>query len=90
MRHIIFDRKILSIIYIYCCRVNIRHGKDNFMKNWGRCLAACFIAVFTIGLFHPVFSHMPEVVFCIIFSMTTILWRLNDHVAKDIHQRSSD
>jgi O-antigen ligase len=66
------------------------NGKDKIIKNWGRCLAAAFIGVSFIGLFQPIFSHMPEVVFCIIFSMTTIIWRLDDHVAKDIYQRLSD
>jgi len=75
----------IIFIFLKICRNIIRHGKDNFMKNWGRCLAACFIAVFTIGLFHPVFSHMPEVVFCTIFSMTTIIWRLNNkHLSKNV------
>jgi len=67
---------IISVFLKMCWNI-IRHGKDNFMRNWGRCLSACFIAVFTIGLFHPVFSHIPEVVFCTIFSMATIIWRLN-------------
>ncbi len=68
----------------------VKYGKDKILKSWGRCLAAAFIGVSFIGLFQPIFSHMPEVVFCIIFSMVTIIWRLNDHVAKDTHQRSSD
>ena len=75
----------IIFVFLKMCRNIIRHGEDNFMKNWGRCLAACFIAVFTIGFFHPVFSHMPEVVFCTIFSMTTIIWRLNnEHLSKNV------
>jgi len=75
----------IIFVFLKMCWNIIRHGKDNFMKNWGRCLTACFIAVSTIGLFHPVFSHMPEVVFCTIFSMATILWRLNTKpISKDI------
>jgi putative inorganic carbon (HCO3(-)) transporter len=68
----------------------VKYGKDKIIRKWGRCLAAALIGVSLIGLFQPIFSHMPEVVFCIIFSMTTIIWRLNEPVAKDIHQRSSD
>lgn len=68
----------------------VKYGEDKIIKNWGRCLAAAFVGVSFIGLFQPIFSHIPEVVFCIIFSMTTIIWRLNDHVAKDIHQRYPD
>jgi len=81
---LVFFFYIIFVFFKICWNI-IRHGKDNFMKNWGRCLAACFIAVFTIGLFHPVFSHMPEVVFCTIFSMTTIIWRLNnEHLSKNV------
>jgi O-antigen ligase len=68
----------------------VKNGKDKILKNWGRCLAAAFVGVSFIGLFQPIFSHMPEVVFCMIFSMTTIIWRLNDHAVKNIHQRSPD
>ena len=75
----------IIFVFLKMCWNIVRHGKDNFMKNWGQCLAACFVAVFTIGLFHPVFSHMPEVVFCTIFSMTTIIWRLNnEHLSKNV------
>jgi O-antigen ligase len=68
----------------------VKYGEDKILRRWGLCLAAAFIAISFIGLFQPIFSHMPEVVFCVIFSMVTIIWRLNDHAAKDIHQRSSD
>ena len=68
----------------------VKYGKDEILRRWGLCLSAALIGVSIIGLFQPIFSHMPEVVFCIIFSMTTIIWRLNDPTAKDIHQRSLD
>ena len=81
---LVFFFYIIFVFFKMCWNI-IRHGKDNFMKNWGRCLAACFIAVFTIGLFHPVFSHMPEIIFCAIFSMITIVWRLNnEHLSKNV------
>ncbi len=62
----------------------VKYGKDKILKGWGRCLAAAFIAVSFIGLLQPIFSHMPEVVLCMIFSMVTIIWRFNDHAAKDV------
>ncbi len=68
----------------------VKYGKDEILRRWGLCLVAALIGVSFIGLFQPIFSHMPEVVFCIIFSMTTIIWRLNDPTAKDIHQRALD
>ncbi len=68
----------IMFVFFKMCWDIIKHGKDNCIKNWGRCLAAAFIAVFVIGLFQPIFSHMPEVVFCTIFSMTTVVWRLNN------------
>jgi len=68
---------VVAFVFLKMCWNVIRDGKDIFLKNWGRCLAASFVAVFTIALFEPVFSHMPEVVLCTIFSMITIVYRLN-------------
>ncbi len=55
----------------------IRHGTDDFITRWGRCVASVFVAVIVIGIFEPFFSHVPEVVFYTIFAMMTILWHLN-------------
>ena len=70
----------IIFVFFKMCWDIIKCGKDEFIKNWGRCLAAAFIAVSVIGLLQPIFSHMPEVVICIIFSMTTIIWRLNNQI----------
>jgi len=71
----------IIFVFFKMCWDIIKYGREDFIKNWGRCLAAAFIAVSTIGLFQPIFSHMPEVVICTIFSMTTIVWRLNHNIA---------
>lgn len=68
----------IIFVFFKMCWDIIKYGKDDFIKNWGYCLAAAFIAVSVIGLFQPIFSHMPEVVICTIFSMTTVVWRLNN------------
>jgi O-antigen ligase len=70
----------IIFVFFKMCRSIIKYGKDNSLKNWGICLAACFIGVCTIGLFQPIFSHMPEVVFCIIFSITHVVWQLNNEM----------
>lgn len=59
------------------CRNCIRHGKDNFIKGWGRCVASVLMVVIVIGIFEPFFSHVPEVIFYTIFAMMTILWKLD-------------
>lgn len=75
----------IIFVFFKMCRDIIKYGKNNFLKIWGRCFAACFVAVSTIGLFQPIFSHMPEVVFCAIFSMATIIWRLNkEPISKEV------
>jgi len=56
------------------------NGKDDFIKSGARCFAGVFIVLFATGLFHPIFSHVPEVLFCIVFSGITVLWRLNHDV----------
>jgi len=55
----------------------IRHGREKFIRDWGRCITAMFVVVFVVGIFEPVLSHHPETVFCIIFAIMTILWRIN-------------
>ena len=69
----------LYIIYIFLkiCWKTIRYGKDDIIKNWGLSITSAFVAYFIIGLFEPTFSHMQQVVLYTIFSMITILWRLN-------------
>ena len=67
---------ILFISFKMCWNC-IRHGKDDFIKRWGRCVASVFVVVIVMGNFEPFFSHVPEVVFYTSFAMMTILWRLN-------------
>ncbi len=72
----------LYIIFMFSemCWKSISYGKDDFIKSWGRCIASAFVVFFVIGIFEPVFSHTQEVVLYTIFSMITILWRLNKEV----------
>ena len=77
----------LYIIFVFfkMCWDIIKHGKDDFAKNWGRSLAAAFFSFIFIGFFHPVFSHIPEAILCSIFSMLTIVWRFNNEpISKDM------
>ena len=74
----------LYIIYIFLkiCWKTIRYGKDDFIKSWGLAITSAFVAYFIVGLFEPTFSHMQQVVLFTIFSMITILWRLNQGEAE--------
>jgi O-antigen ligase len=76
----------IIFVFIKMCWDIIRAGKEGIMRKWGRCLLAAFISVFTIGLFQPIFSHMPEVIFCTILSMTSIIWRFNQDVIQGFEQ----
>ncbi len=67
---------IIFAFYKICWDI-INNGCDDFTKNWGRCLAAAFSSFLFIGFFHPIFSHKPEVILCIIFFMLTIIKRIN-------------
>ena len=64
-------------VFFKMCRECIKEGKDDFVKSWSRCMITTFVAFFVIGFFQPIFSHTTEVIICSIFSITTILWRLN-------------
>ena len=82
----------LCIIYSFLklCWLCASNGKDDFIKNWGRCLAGIFVVIFVIGFFQPIFSHVPEVIFCVLFSSITVLWRLNADGVQEAHQCSLD
>ena len=57
--------------------VTIKHGKDDFIKSWGLCITATFIAYFIQGMFEEAASHVPAIVLYTIFAMMTILWRID-------------
>lgn len=79
----------IIIVFFKMCWDIVKYGKDDSIKNWGWCLAASFIAVSVIGSFQPIFSHMPEVVLCTIFSMLTIVCRLNnEQISKGDERRT--
>ena len=75
----------IIFVFFKMCWDIIKYGNDDFIKNWGRCLAAAFFSFLFIGFFQPVFSHMPETILCVMFSMLTIVRRLdNERISKDI------
>jgi hypothetical protein len=55
----------------------IKYGKDDFIRRWGLCLMAAFVAVFIQGMFENTHSGPPAIVLYAIFAMMTILWHLN-------------
>ena len=57
--------------------VTIKHGKDDFIKSWGLCIVAAFVAWFVKGMFEPALSHVPAIVLYIIFALMTIILKLN-------------
>jgi O-antigen ligase len=74
---------ILFICFKICWKC-IRHGKDDFIKRWGRCIASVFVVIVVIGNFEPFFSHVPEVVFYTILAITTIIWKFGNISAEDL------
>jgi O-antigen ligase len=75
----------IIFVFFKMCWDIIKYGKDDFAKNWGRCLAAALFSFLFIGYFHPVFSHMPETILCAMFSMLTIVWRFNnERISNDV------
>ena len=61
----------------------IRHGKDDSIKRWGRCVASAFVTVIIIGVFESGFDHVSGVVFYTILAMMTIVWRLGNVSSED-------
>ncbi|MGC9977263.1 MAG: O-antigen ligase family protein, partial [Syntrophales bacterium] len=54
----------------------IKSRKDDFIRHWGLCFLAAFIAVFIQGLFENTMSGPPVIILYTIWAMTAILWRL--------------
>jgi hypothetical protein len=73
---------ILFISFKICWNC-IRHGKDDFIKRWGRCVASAFVTVILIAVFESGFDHVSEVVFYTMLAMMTIIWRLGNVSSED-------
>ncbi len=73
---------ILFISFKICWNC-FRHGKDDSIKRWGRCVASAFVTVIIIGVFESGFDHVSEVVFYTILAMMTIVWRLGNVSSED-------
>ena len=56
----------------------VKTARDDFIKDFGICLSAAFVAYFVKGMFEPALSHVPAIVSYEIFSMMTILWRMQN------------
>ncbi|MCD6486465.1 MAG: O-antigen ligase family protein [Syntrophobacterales bacterium] len=73
----------LYILFVFCrmCWRVTKYGKDNFIRGWGLCVFSLMVMFFVSGFFETHCGHMTEVIFCIIFAMVTILWRLDTEEA---------
>jgi O-antigen ligase len=60
----------------------IKSGKDDFIRHWGFCFLAAFVAVFIQGQFENILSGPPVIILYTIFALMTILWHMN--TKKDI------
>jgi len=70
--------------FVYMCWKLIIRGKDGFIKTWGLCILSAFALFFFVGLFEPIFNHLAETLLFTIFSMATILWRVNREGRQEI------
>ncbi len=61
----------------------IRHGRNNFIKKWGLCVASVLVAVIVMGSFEAWSRHVQKVVFYTILAMMTIVWRLGNVNSED-------
>jgi putative inorganic carbon (HCO3(-)) transporter len=60
----------------------IKSGKDDFIRHWGLCFLAAFIAVFIQGQFENTMSGPPAIILYTIFAMMVILWNIQDQVTE--------
>jgi len=54
----------------------IKSGKDDFIRHWGSCFLAAFVAVFIQGQFENTMSGPPAMILYTIFAMMVILWHI--------------
>lgn len=55
----------------------VRHGTDDFIRNWGLYFMAAFIAFVIQAMFADATFGLQAIVFYTMLGMMTILWRLN-------------
>lgn len=76
----------IIFVFVRMSWIVIKNGKDDFIKSWGLCITATFVAWFIKGMFEPALSHVPAIINYTIFAMMTILWKLNSEVDYQILQ----
>jgi hypothetical protein len=54
----------------------IKSGKDDFIRHWGLCFLAAFVAVFIQGQFENTMSGPPAIILYTTFAMMVILWNI--------------
>jgi O-antigen ligase len=64
----------------------IRYGENHFIREWGLCLMAAFVAIIVQGMFENTLSGPSAIVLYIIMAMMTILWHLNRRETKQKHR----
>ena len=67
----------IIVVFFQMSAKTIRTGKNRFIKEWGFCLLAAFIAFLFQALFHDATYGVQVIVQYLILAMGTILWRLN-------------
>jgi len=68
---------VILNFFIMCFKL-MKDGKDAFIKKWGLCILSSGIMFIVKGSFEPIFCHFAELIFFTIFSMATILYRINN------------
>jgi O-antigen ligase len=67
---------VILAFFIMCLKL-IKYGNDEFIKKWSLCILSAGIMFIIKGCFEPIFSHFVELILFTIFSMATILYRIN-------------
>jgi putative inorganic carbon (HCO3(-)) transporter len=55
----------------------IKYGRDDFIRHWGFCFLAAFVAVFIQGQFETTLWGPPVIILYTILALMTILWHMN-------------
>lgn len=76
------------LVLAVCCKMLIqliRRGHTIFIRQWANCILAALAMFFVKGNLEPIFSTIPEIILFLIFSISAVLWRMNDISKEDPH-----
>jgi len=72
----------IILVFVRMSWQMIKSGEDDFIRHWGLCVLAAFVAVFIQGQFENTMSGPPAIILYTTFAMMVILWNIQGQFTK--------